>query len=186
MAGSREQSRKQSVRIAYCGMMVALSVVLMLMGGIIPIATYCVPMMSSILLLPVLLEFGRKAAWTAYVAVALITLLLGVDKEAAFFYIFLGYYPIIKWEIEKINHKRMKMLMKLFVFNVSIVLMYVLLGAVMNMDAIVKEFLTMGPVLLIVFVILLNICLWLYDRLILPLLYLYANRIRPKFRFLIR
>ena len=186
MAGSREQSRKQSVKIAYCGMMVALSLVLMLTGGIIPIATYCVPMMSSILLLPVLLEFGRKPAWTAYAAVSLIALLVGIDKEAAFFYLFLGYYPIIKWEIEKIRHKRLKVLAKLLVFNASILLMYVLLGAVMNMDAVVEEFLTMGPVLLIVFVILLNVCLFLYDRLLLPLLYLYANRIRPKFRFLIR
>ena len=89
MSGKREQSRKQSVKIAYCGMMVALSLVLMLMGGIIPIATYCVPMMSSILLLPVLVEFGRKTAWMAFSAVALIALLLGVDKEAAFFYLFI-------------------------------------------------------------------------------------------------
>jgi len=167
-------------------MMVALSVALMLMGGIIPIATYCVPMMSGILLLPVLLEFGRKAAWTVFSAVALITLLLGIDKEAAFFYLFLGYYPILKWEIEKIKKKHLRVLVKLCVFNISILLMYILLGAVMNMDAIVEEFFLMGPALLIAFVILLNLCLWLYDRLLLPLLYLYANRIRPKIRFLSR
>ena len=186
MSGKREQSRKQSVKIAYCGMMVALSLVLMLMGGIIPIATDCVPMMSSILLLPVLVEFGRKTAWMAFFAIALIALLLGVDKEAAFFYLFLGYYPIVKWEIEKIKGKTSRILIKLSIFNISIFLMYLFLGMVMNMDAVVAEFLTMGPALLVIFAVLLNICLFLYDRLLLPLLYLYAKRIRPKFRFLIR
>lgn len=44
MAGqNRSASRKQSGKIAFCGMMVALSVALMLTGGLIPIATYCAP-----------------------------------------------------------------------------------------------------------------------------------------------
>ena len=97
MANNRSRSRRQSSKIAFCGLMVALSVALMLTGGLIPIATYCAPMASAILLRPILLEFGKKAAWTAYAAVSLITLMLGIDKEAAFFYLFLGYYPILKW-----------------------------------------------------------------------------------------
>jgi len=174
------------VKIAYCGMMVALSSALMLMGGIIPIATYCVPMMGGILLLPVLIEFGRKAAWTAYAAVSLIILLIGADKEAAFFYIFLGYYPIIKWDLEKLRNKTLRLLLKVLIFNLAVLMMYLLLGTVLNMDAVVQEFLTMGPVLLAAFIVLMNICLLLYDKLLLPLLYLYANKIRPKFKFLIR
>ncbi|MFR8976356.1 MAG: hypothetical protein ACLVJB_00345 [Christensenellales bacterium] len=50
MAGqNRSASRKQSGKIAFCGMMVALSVALMLTGGLIPIATYCAPMMGVLL-----------------------------------------------------------------------------------------------------------------------------------------
>ena len=172
--------------MAYCGMMAALSVALMLMGGVIPIATYCVPMMSSILLLPLLFEFGRSAAWTAFASVSIITLLLGVDKEAAFFYLFLGYYPIVKWDLERIRRKQLRLTAKLILFNASILIMYLFLGAVLNMDAVVQEFMTMGPWLLIAFAVLLNVCLLLYDKLLLPLLYLYANRIRPRFRFLAR
>lgn len=186
MGEKRNQSRKQSLKIAYCGMMTALSSALMLAGGIIPIATYCVPMMGGILLLPVLIEFGRKSAWMVYAAVSLIILLIGADKEAAFFYIFLGYYPIIKWDLERIRHKQLRLLFKVIIFNASVLLMYLLLGTVMNMDAIVQEFLTMGEALLVAFIVLLNICLLLYDRLLLPLLYLYVNRIRPKFKFLTR
>ena len=183
---NRVNSRYQSSRIAFCGLMTALSVVLMLAGGIIPIATYAVPMMAGILLLPVLIEYGKKSAWTSYAAVSLIVLMLGIDKEAAFFYIFLGYYPILKWDIERMNRKSLKLPIKLLVFNVSLVLMYALLGLVMNMDAVMQEFTDMGAVLLLVFILTLNACLLLFDRLMLPLVYIYANRIAPKLRFLRR
>ena len=177
MAGqNRSASRKQSGKIAFCGMMVALSVALMLTGGLIPIATYCAPMISGVLLLPILLEYGKKTAWMGYLATALIVLILGIDKEAAFFYIFLGYYPIIKWSIDKLHQKPMRVILKLLLFN----------GAVVAMYAVVEEFTEMGMWMLAAFIILLDICLFMYDRLLVPMTVLYANKLRPRLRFLIR
>ena len=98
-------AHRQSLMIAFCGMAAGLSVAIMLLGGVIPAATYAVPMLCGLLLLPVLLEFGPKAAWTVYIAVSLLALMLGFDKEAAFFYIFIGYYPIVKWKIERVPAK---------------------------------------------------------------------------------
>ena len=74
MSSNRSRSREQSGKIAFCGLMSALSVVLMLTGGFIPVATYCAPMAGGLLLLPIMLEYGKKAAWTSYIAVALISL----------------------------------------------------------------------------------------------------------------
>ena len=184
MPSNRSRSRKESSKIAFCGLMVALSVVLMLSGGLIPIATYCAPMAGGLLLLPILLEYGKKSAWTAYAAVSLITLLLGVDKEAAFFYLFLGHYPLLKWEIERIKNRRLHLPCKLLFFNAAIILMYVILGFLLNMQAIVQEFTQMGAALLIIFLILLNLCMLLYDRLLFPMIYLYANKIKPRLHFL--
>lgn len=184
MSSNRSRSRKESSKIAFCGLMVALSVALMLSGGLIPIATYCAPMAAGLLLLPIMLEYGKRSAWTAYAAVSLITLLLGTDKEAAFFYLFLGYYPLIKWEIERIKNKRLHLPCKLLVFNLSILIMYFILAFLFNMQAIVQEFSQMGSVLLIVFLMMLNACLLLYDRLLFPMIYLYANKIKPRLKFL--
>ena len=184
MSSNRIRSRKESRKIAFCGLMVALSAALMLTGGLIPIATYCAPMAAGLLLLPIMLEYGKKSAWTAYAAVSLITLLLGTDKEAAFFYVFLGYYPLLKWEIEQIKNKRLRLICKLLVFNLSVVAMYCILGFLLNMQAIVQEFTQMGTVLLLIFLLLLNACLLLYDRLLIPMIYLYANKIKPRLRFL--
>jgi len=163
-------------------MIVALSTALMISGGLIPIATYCAPMFCALLLLPILTEYGKKTAWTAFIATALIALIMDIDKEAAFFYLFIGHYPLLKWEIERIKYLPIKTLMKLLVFNLSILLMYLFLGLILNMTAITAEFAQMGPVLLIVFVIALNLCLLLYDRLLFPLLILYHKKLRPRLR----
>lgn len=184
MAGNRTSSRQQSSKIAFCGLTIALSVVLMLSGTLIPVATYCAPMACGILLLPIMIEFGKKSAWTAYAATAIITLLLGTDKEAAFFYLFLGYYPLLKWSIERMRNKRLRLPCKLLVFNTAIISMYMVLGFLLNMHALVEEFEQMGLVLLIVFLFLLNLCMLLYDRLLFPMVYLYANRIKPRLRFI--
>lgn len=167
-------------------MLVALSVTLMLSGGLIPVATYCAPMFCALLLLPILIEYGKKAAWTAFSAVALITLILGIDKEAAFFYLFIGHYPLLKWEIERIKGKKKKFIVKLAVFNLSIILMYVFLGAVLGMHAVVAEFAEMNTVMLAVFLLMLNVCMLLYDRLIFPIMILYDKKFRSKLRFIKR
>lgn len=184
MPDNRSRSRRQSSQMAFCGLMCALSVALMLAGGLIPIATYCAPMASALFLLPILLEYGKKPAWTAYAAVSLITLMLGVDKEAAFFYLFLGYYPLLKWDIERMRRKRLRLPCKLLVFNAAILLMYAVLGYVLGMHAIVEEFTQMGAGLLLIFILLLNVCLLLYDRLLYPMVFLYANKIRPRLTFI--
>lgn len=187
MAGqNRSVSRKQSSKIAFCGMMVALSVALMLTGGLIPVATYCAPMVSGVLLLPILLEYGKKTAWMGYLATALIVLILGIDKEAAFFYIFLGYYPIVKWKIDQLRQKPLRIVLKLLLFNGAVVAMYAILGFVLHMDAVVEEFTEMGAWMLAAFAVLMDVCLLLYDRLLVPMAMLYVNKLRPRLRFLIR
>ena len=111
-------------------------------------------------------------------------LFVGIDKEAAFFYLFLGYYPIVKWDIDRLKQKPVRVLLKLLVFNVSIVAMYMILGFLLHMDAVVEDFTQMGVALLIAFIALMNVCMFMYDRLLSPLVILYVKRLRPKLKFL--
>lgn len=180
----RRESRKQSRRIAVSGILTALSVLLMLGGGLIPIATYAAPMAAAVLLLPLIFEFGRVTALTSYAAVSLVSLMLATDKEAALFYIFIGYYPILKWDLDRIHGKPLRALAKFLVFNLALGLMYALLCFVLHLDALTAEFAAMGPWLLIAFWAGLILCMFLYDRLLLPLSLLYWNRVRPRLRFL--
>ena len=177
-------AHRQSLMIAFCGMAAGLSVAIMLLGGVIPAATYAVPMLCGLLLLPVLLEFGSKAAWTVYIAVSLLALMLGFDKEAAFFYIFMGYYPIVKWRIDRVPSKWKRLLIKIALFSVSMGLMYGLLALLFPMAAFLQEFKEMGLWMTAAFACLYLFCMLVYDRLLLPLSLIYMNRIRPRLTFL--
>ena len=129
---NHSKARKQSTMVAFCGMAAGLSMVILLLGGIIPIATYAVPMLCGLLLLPILLEFGEKAAWATFFAVAALALMLDFDKEAAFFYLFIGYYPIVKWRLDKLKPKALRITAKIALFSVSMVVMYALGGGIGN------------------------------------------------------
>ena len=181
---NRSKARRQSTMAAFCGMAAGLSMVIMLLGGVIPIATYAVPMLCGLLLLPILLEFGETAAWATFFAVAALALMLDFDKEAAFFYLFVGYYPIVKWKLDRIKKKGLRLLAKIALFTVSIVVMYALLALLFPMLAVMKDFEEMGVILSVMFVMAYVFCMLLYDRLLMGCVMIYANKIRPKLTFL--
>ena len=52
-----------SRKIAFCAMIAALGSVVMLSGGLIPVFTYCSPLIASILLISVLEEYSAAEAW---------------------------------------------------------------------------------------------------------------------------
>ena len=161
-----------------CGMVVALSVVLMLTSSIIPVMTYAAPLLCGVLLIPVQLEYDRRTAWTVFAAAALLTLILGFDKELAFFYLFLGYYPII-------HSNPRKLILKLLFFSVSLILMYVLLGLVIGFAAVMADFQDMGKIMTILFFCMMLVCLMLFDRLLTPLSIVYVTRFQPKLKKLL-
>ena len=182
MPSQRERGHRQSTVIAYSGMAAALSVVLLLTGSLIPIMTYVSPLAAGILLLPVMAEFGKKYAWICYLASALIVLLIGADREAAFFYLFFGYYPIIKWQLDRIRGKGLTLLCKTALFAFSAAAMYSIMVFVLHMDAITAEFGEMGVAMTVAFFALLILCMHLYDRLLFPLLLVYDKKLKPKLR----
>ena len=184
MSDKRASSRRQSIRVAYCGMATGLSAALMLLGGVIPAAAYAVPMLCGLLLLPILLEFGARAAWATFFAVAALALMLDFDKEAAFFYLFIGYYPIVKWRLDKLRPKALRIAAKIALFTVSMVVMYSLLQLLFPVLAVLKDFEEMGVLLSVLFLAAYVLCMMLYDWLLIYYVMLYGNRIKPKLKFL--
>jgi hypothetical protein len=184
LPSQRKSARQQSVTVAFCGMAAALSVVIMLIGGVIPVATYAVPMLCGTLLLPILIEFGKSAAWATFFSVAFLSMILGFDKEAAFFYLFIGYYPIVKWKLDKIKGKGWRLAAKLALFTVSMVVMYALLALLFPVLAALRDFEEMGVIMSALFLLAYVFCMMLYDHLLMYCVMLYANKIRPKLKFL--
>ena len=149
--------------MALGGVLAALAVVLMAMGTLIPVATYACPMLCMVLLQVVLKACGSRIAWAWYGAVAILSLLLAPDKEAAAVFTFLGYYPILKPRLDRMKGK---WLWKALLFNGATLLMYWLVMKVLGMEQIVAEFAEMGIAMTVVTLVLGNVTFFLLDRLL--------------------
>ena len=74
--------RTTSKEMALCGVLAALALTVMILGGMFPAASYCCPVLACILLVPVVETCGRRIAWAWYGAVALLSCLLCPDSPA--------------------------------------------------------------------------------------------------------
>ena len=149
--------------VALGGILAALAVVIMSMGTLIPVATYVCPMIAAILLQVVRKTCGRRIAWAWYGAVAILSLLMAPDKEAAAVFLCIGYYPIVKpW----LDRQKGKWILKGLWFNAVILIMYWALMHLFGMAQLATEFAEMGTILTAVMLVLGNVVFFLLDRLL--------------------
>lgn len=146
--------------MALGGVLAALAVVVMSLGGLIPVATFVCPMLCMILLRFVCQLCGNRIGWAWYGAVAVLSFLLGSDKEAAAVFLFLGFYPIVK---PKLDTMKVSWLLKLLLFNTAIGCMYYLLIHLLGMAQIAAEYAQMGTVLTVIMLLLGNLTFYLLD-----------------------
>ena len=145
------------------GVLAALAVVIMALGGMIPFATFACPLLCCILTKAVLAMTRPRTAWAWYGAVSILSLLIAPDKEAAAVFGALGYYPIIKPKIDRLKGK---WLWKLLFFNAVILLSYWLLMYLFGFEALAAEFTEMGRFLTAVMLLLGNVTFILLDKLL--------------------
>ena len=159
----RDSTRARVHATALGGVTAALAVVIMCLGGVIPLTTFVCPVLCMLLLQLVARMVGNRVGWAWYGAVAILTLLLGPDKEAAALFVFLGYYPLVKPKLERLPAS---WLWKVILFNASVLIMYTLLIRLFGMNELAAEFQQTGTVLLLVTLVLGNLTFFLLDRIL--------------------
>jgi hypothetical protein len=171
---------KQTRRLAVSGMMVALATAVLLMGGVIPAATFVSPALAGIIMIPVLVEGGRRMALGAWLAVSALGLMLCADKEAALLFAFLGWYPPMKFSLDARLPGWKGLPVKLLLWNACAGAMAALIFFVLRMDQVIAEYREMSRAMLAVFILLANVTLVLYDRLLNIMAVVYLKKLRPK------
>ena len=171
---------KKSRKMALTGMLCALAVVLMMLGGVIPLATFCCPALAGLMLIPVFVECGEKLSWCAYAAIAALSLILCPEKEAALLLAFIGYSPILRWRLDQLRSRLVRVVAKLGVFNLAVLAMYALSILVLHMDQILNAYREMGLMLTAACLLIGNVTLLIYDRMIDIMTALYVNRLRGR------
>ena len=150
-------------RIALGGMLAAVALVIMCLGGLIPIATYVCPMLCCLTAFIVLRFCGKRIAWAWFCAVSILSLLLAPDKEAAVVFLFLGYYPLIK---DRIDDKRLSVVIKFSYFNTAIAAAYWVLIRILGLEQIAQENAEFGFWGIMLLLVLGNVTFFLLDRLL--------------------
>jgi len=168
--------RKTTRELALCGVMSALGVVLLSLGGIIPFALYACPILASAVLLPVREDCRTSYAWCCYGAIAVLGLLLGPDKEADLLFLFLGYYPLVKPRLDRISGRILSLLAKIALAAVAMGTMYALAIFVLQLADLVEELETQAPWMLWTMIALGLVLFIVYDVLLERFTILYRRR----------
>ena len=173
--------REQSRRMALCGLTAAVSAVILLLGGLIPLATFACPMLAMVCQLPAARECGAKLSLALYAAVSILALLLVPDKELALFYVFLGYYPVLRPTLERLHGRFVRAAVKCGVFTAAMLVMYLLLLYLFRLDAVAEEFSAYSAPLAAGLLLLGNVTFLLFDRALALLSLTYERRLRGRF-----
>jgi MFS family permease len=177
---------KQTSKVALCGVLSALSVMLMLLT-VIPIATYALPAMAGAVLIPIVVEAGPRWGWMSYAAVALLCLLIGPEPEAKVLFVtFFGYYPVLKAQLERLHKRWVEWVIKLAVFNVAIVGSYLLMTFVLHLPMDFDLFGLDIRVFLLGMLIAGNVVFVIYDLALTNVITAYWVRLHPKLTRLFR
>lgn len=125
----------KSKQMALCGLLTALAVVLMILAGVIGIGTFLGPVLAMAALLPVLEEYGTKAAAVDYAATAILGLLLVPELELAMVFAAFGWYPILRPHIMRISSRLLQWIVKIGICTAVILLLYGVLLRAFGMTA---------------------------------------------------
>ena len=176
-----KKRQQKSWAMAYCGIVAALCVALMLLGAVIPIAMFIAPAVAGFLIATVCVECGMQMALTAYAAVSLLVLLFVPDKEVALiFTVLLGYYPLAKPKFERIRPALLRCVCKLLLCNGAVLAMYGLIYLLVPMGSISQELRATATAAALATLAMGNVAFLLYDRALHNLLQVYQLVWRPK------
>lgn len=176
-----KKRQQKSWAMAYCGIVAALCVALMLLGAVIPIAMFIAPAVAGFLIATVCVECGMQMALTAYAAVSLLALLFVPDKEVALiFTVLLGYYPLAKPKFERIRPALLRCVCKLLLCNGAVLAMYGLIYLLVPMGSISQELRATATAAVLATLAMGNVAFLLYDRALHNMLMMYRLVWQPK------
>ena len=168
-------------KTALCGLFCGLSVVVLSLGSVLPLATFCAPALAGLCIFPIGVEFGLKTGLLSYLVSSLLSAFFCPDREAMCIFVFLlGYYPLVKPWLDKLKNKPIQLLTKILLCNGSLAICYGILLLLVGAPTLRKELADAGIILLFTTILLGNIAFLVYDKALVNLFRVYLCQFRPK------
>ena len=166
---------KKTKRLAFCAIMGALGVVILLLGSLLDIFDLCAVLISALLIFIVREELGGGSAMSTYGVCAIISVLLLPSKKVAIEYVIFGFYPVLRAVLEKLPK----------VVCIALKAVYMLLSTALTVFT-VRFFFTVGEVnavyIEVITAVLGLVCLILCDVVFKRFSRHYRDRIRKMLR----
>lgn len=181
VADMKNGVKNSTFRVAFCGIIAALGLVLMLLTSLVPVGTYAFPCFAGIFIAAVVIEYGWKWGLGVYAVVTVLSLFLAGDKEAVLYFIALfGYYPILKAVFEKnIKNKIILYVLKFAVFNIAAIASFFAAAFLLSISP--EEYTLFGVYMPLAFLAFGNVFFLIYDFAVTVFVGQYVVRLRNKF-----
>lgn len=148
--------KEKSKRIAVCGVMTALGVVIMMLGAFLGIGIYLAPMLIGVCLIPIGREWGTKYHILLWIAISLLSVvLISNPEENLMFLCLFGWYPVLRPVLQKLT-LILRVIAKLLIFNVIVIALELLLLWVLVPESI-------GTAWAVLLLVLGNVAFLIYD-----------------------
>ena len=175
--------RDISYRVALGGIVSALCLVTMFLAGVLPALYLLLPGIAGILLMIIATEVNTGWAFLTYLAVGLLSMFITFDKEAALIFImFFGHYPILRFFIQKIRIKPLRLAIKLTLFNICIIAFFYVTVFIFGLKEMLEEFDDLGKYGAYIMLGISNLVFLFYDFDLDWMYRLYRGKLMPKFR----
>lgn len=172
---------KTSYRVALGGVISSLCIFSMFIAGAVPFLYLTMPMIAGALMAIIAVEVNRSWAFLTYAAVSILSIFVVSNKEAALIFILLfGYYPIIKAPIDKLKSCLLRIIIKLFIFNIVAVADYYATLYILGISDMTEDFAFFGKMGIYIFWALCGIVFFVYDYALKGCIEIYIKYLKPK------
>lgn len=147
---------KHNNKLTFCAMMVALGVVVMLLGSLLPGMRLTVAALAGMIAVLAVIRGSLGYGILTVLATAILSFLLLPSKEVALIYVaFFGPYTIVKNLIERIHWQPVEWILKLLFCGVITIMLLVVSGSLLNLvpAMLTKHIWLLLPMILFVFVL---------------------------------
>ncbi|GHV47215.1 hypothetical protein FACS189499_04340 [Clostridia bacterium] len=174
--------KNTSFNVAYCGIMCALAVIVMF-AALIPGLVYVAPSVAGFMVWTVSSQISPKWGWLCFFASAVLIFILVPQFEANCYYIaLLGYYPLLRDVFMKLKNRAVRFLVKMIVFNVTVVAAFKVTCAILGTDAMLEGLDWFGEFAVYALWAMANIAFLSYDYALRLFFTAYEKLLKPKLK----
>jgi len=122
------QRNNAGKKVTLGGVLTALGLICIYLANLLPTTRLTFLAIGSMFIFVMVIEFGVRAALATYAATSLLAVaILPFNLLAILYIIFFGYYGVVKYYIEKINHLILEWVIKIIFFNLLMAGLYMLI-----------------------------------------------------------